>query len=66
MNNKARAKTVRKYMEMQELKPQQLAKKAGLSQASVYHILSGKRGGHIDTYVKLAKALDIPVSLLVD
>lgn len=43
-----------------------LAKKAGLSDAMIGHILSGKRIGTHETHIKLCKALGITLSELLE
>lgn len=43
-----------------------LAEKAGLTQANLSNIANGKASPSLDTLVKIATALDVPVSALFD
>lgn len=43
-----------------------LAEKAGLTQANLSNIVNGKASPSLDTLVKIAAALNVPVSALFD
>lgn len=43
-----------------------LAEKAGLTQANLSNIVNGKASPSLDTLVKIATALNVPVSALFD
>ena len=53
-------------MQQAELTSQKLAEKTGMSITQISNIRNEKGGSTYDTAVKLAKALDIPVSDLIE
>lgn len=59
-------KKIKKYMDMQQLSVIQLSKLANLHRDSIYKILHGDRGANLESIRKIAGALDIPISVLVD
>lgn len=55
-----------RLMKEQNLNQKQLASKALITEASMSKYLSGERTPRIDVIVKLAKALETPVNVLLD
>ncbi len=57
---------ITKLLKEKGLTQTDLAKKVGITQASLSKILSGQNSTKVITVQKLAKALDVPVSCLID
>ncbi len=60
------AGSLRQWRTKRGLTQKQLGEKAGLSEAEVAHIESGRRCGRLETLSALAKALKISTGELVD
>ena len=56
---------LRGLREKRNLTQKQLAEKAGLSKSFIYYLEKGKRDASRKTVLKLAKALDVPVSIFL-
>lgn len=61
------AKNIRELMERQKISAPRLAERAQLNPTGIYDILSGKsRSPRLDTIVKIALALGVPASRLLE
>lgn len=53
--------TLKKWMALKEITTAELAKKAGVSEATICHIRTGKFKPRLDTLVKIAEVLCIEI-----
>ncbi len=66
MSNKDIGKMIKKYRKLQNLSVIELAQKAKLHRNTIYKIESGQRIPNVNTLKKVALALDIPPSVLIN
>jgi transcriptional regulator with XRE-family HTH domain len=58
------AMNIKTYRKHRNLKQQDLAKASGCNQATISNIEKGRRDTSVQLLAKIAKALDVPISLL--
>ncbi|GAM11038.1 putative HTH-type transcriptional regulator [Geobacter sp. OR-1] len=57
---------IKLWREYRSLTQQELAKKAAISKPYLSQIETGKRQGKVETLSAIARALDVPLDVLVD
>lgn len=66
MNNKLVGQKIKNHMASQSIKPYKLSQMTGLHRDTIYKILRGDRGMTLESVEKIANALGIAISVLVD